>query len=144
MATAYSWGDTEGMSEDVIEQVRDSFEALADGGVDALLPYLHSDFELVVSPDTALEPGSYRGGEGLRRYFGSYDEAMGDVHSVPQHLEGSGERVLADMIFRATGSGSGIEVELRVWLVFTLRDAKILRIEDFPDRDSAAAAAGLS
>ena len=87
MATAYSWGDTEGMSEDVIEQVRDSFEALADGGVDALLPYLHSDFELVVSAETALEPGSYRGGEGLRRYFGSYDEAMGDVHAVPQHLE---------------------------------------------------------
>jgi ketosteroid isomerase-like protein len=48
------------------------------------------------------------------------------------------------MIFRATGSGSGIEVELRVWLVFTLRDAKILRIEDFPDRHSAAVAAGLS
>ena len=144
MATAYPFGDTDGMSEDTVGQVRKAFEALADGGVDALLPYLHSDFELVVSAETALEPGSYRGGEGLRRYFGSYDEAMGDVHSVPQHLEGSGERVLADMILRATGSGSGIEVELRGWLVFTLRDAKILRIEDFPDRHSAAAAAGLS
>ncbi len=114
------------------------------GGWTPCCPTSTPDFELVVSPDTALEPGSYRGGEGLRRYFGSYDDAMGDVHSVPQHLEGSGERVLADMIFRATGSGSGIEVELRVWLVFTLRDAKILRIADFPDRHSAAAAAGLS
>ena len=144
MATAYPRRNTEGMPEDAVGRVRESLEAFADGGVDAVLPYLHSDFELVVSPETALEPGSYRGGEGLRRYFGSYDEAMGDVHSVPQHLEGSGERVLADMVFRATGSGSGIEVELRVWLVFTLRDAKIHRIEDFPDRDSAAVAAGLS
>jgi ketosteroid isomerase-like protein len=144
MATAYPRGNTEGMSEDAVGRVREFLEALADGGVDAVLPYLHSDFELVVSAETALEPGSYRGGEGLRRYFGSYDEAMGDVHSIPQHLEGSGERVLADMILRARGSGSGIEVELRGWVVFTLRDAKILRIEDFPDRDSAAAAAGLS
>ena len=132
------------MSEDAVGWVRKSFEALADGGVDALLPYLHADFELVVSAATALEPGSYRGREGLRRYFGSYGEAMGDVHYVPKRLEGNGERVLAELIFRATGSDSGIEVEQRGWLVFTLRDAKILRIEDFPDHESAAAAAGLS
>ena len=33
---------------------------------------------------------------------------------------------------------------MRLWLVFTLRGAKVLRIEDYPDHESAAAAAGLS
>ena len=132
------------MAEDVVERVRDLFEALTDGGVDAMLPYLHADFELITSEETALEPGTYRGSEGLRRYFGSYDEAMGDLHFVAQSLTGSGERVLVEGVIRATGLGSGIEVEMHGWTVITLRDAKILRIEEFPDRESAAASANVN
>jgi ketosteroid isomerase-like protein len=128
------------VSGDAVERVREAFEALADGGVEAMLPHLHSDFELVVSSEGALEPGTYRGHEGLRRYFGSYDETMGDVQYLPQSLEASGERVLGELVLRARGLGSGIEVEQRGWLVFTLRDAKILRIEGFLDHDSARAA----
>ena len=128
------------MAEDAVERVRDFWEALADG-VDALLPYLHADFELITSEETALEPGTYSGHEGLRRYFGSYDEAMGDVRFVPQSLTGSGERVLVEGVIRATGSSSGIEVEKGGWAVVTLDDGKTLRIEEFPDHESAAAAA---
>ncbi|MGI9556568.1 MAG: nuclear transport factor 2 family protein [Solirubrobacterales bacterium] len=128
------------MSTDPIERVREGFEALASGGVEALSSYLDPEIELIVSSETSLEPGTYRGLDGVRRYFGSWDNAMGAVEYVPEEIDARGDRVLVELVFGATGSGSGIQVSQRGWVLVTLADNLVKRIEEFPDRDSAAKA----
>ena len=45
---------------------------------------------------------------------------------------------------RARGAASGIEVDARSHQVYTLRDGKLVRMDEFLVRDEALDAAGLS
>jgi ketosteroid isomerase-like protein len=51
--------------------------------------------------------------------------------------------VIARVELRGHGRTSGLELATRVFQVFTLRDGKIIRLEDFVDRAEALAAVGL-
>ena len=44
--------------------------------------------------------------------------------------------------WRGTGKGSGIEVDLEVWILYAFKDGKASRMEFFIDRDKAMRAAG--
>ena len=40
-------------------------------------PLIHSDFEATTPPSLASEPDTYRGPDGIRRWFDSFDEVHG-------------------------------------------------------------------
>ena len=46
--------------------------------------------------------------------------------------------------FGGRGSQSGVEVNTRMYEVFTLREGKIVRMDEFTERATALEAAGLS
>ncbi len=46
--------------------------------------------------------------------------------------------------FRGRGRGSGVEVDARFYDVYTLRNGKIVRVDEFAEREDALEAAGLS
>ena len=46
--------------------------------------------------------------------------------------------------FRGRGRASGIEIDARLYEVYTLRDGKVLRIDEYEHRAEALEAAGLS
>ena len=46
--------------------------------------------------------------------------------------------------FRGRGRGSGVEVDSRFYEIYTLRDGKIVRVDEFAERSEALKAAGLS
>jgi ketosteroid isomerase-like protein len=46
--------------------------------------------------------------------------------------------------FHGRGRASGVEVETRFYEVYTLRDGKVLRIDEYEHRAEALEAAGLS
>jgi hypothetical protein len=46
--------------------------------------------------------------------------------------------------FRGRGRASGAEVEGRHFEVYTVRDRKVIRVEEFSERGEALEAAGLS
>ena len=45
--------------------------------------------------------------------------------------------------FQARGRSSGVRVEERLYEVYTLRNGRILRFDEFSDRDAALEALGL-
>jgi ketosteroid isomerase-like protein len=47
------------------------------------------------------------------------------------------------ILFRGRGRGSGVEVEARFYEVYTVRDGRTVRWEEFSDRAEALKAAGL-
>ena len=57
------------MSQEDVELLQEVLEALDEGGVDAVLPFIHPDFEFSTPPSISVEPDTYRGHDGLRRYF---------------------------------------------------------------------------
>ncbi|HET8592451.1 MAG TPA: nuclear transport factor 2 family protein, partial [Solirubrobacterales bacterium] len=64
------------MTEQEAELVRRGFERLREAGVEGLLPFIHPEFEVTTPASLAAEPDTYRGREGIRRYFDSFGDAM--------------------------------------------------------------------
>ena len=56
-------------------------------------------------------------------------------------VEAFGDRVVGAGQWRTTGRVSGVEGELPVYMVFTVRDGRIAHLEWFEDHDSAVASA---
>ena len=130
------------MAESNLDLVRQGFEAMRKGDPEALMPFIHPDFESTTPPQLAAEPDTYRGAEGVRRYFASFYDAMDRVEFEPEQLIPVGERVVVPMTLRARGRTTGIETEQRLVLIWELRDRKAIRVTVFATLEEALAAAG--
>lgn len=129
------------MSDTSVEIVRAGFEAWNEGGIEALLEYIHPQFEVTTPPDLAAEPDTYRGHDGVRRYFESFYDAMDRVSFEPHDYLPVGDLVVMPMTLRARGRATGIETEQSVVQVWEVKDGKVIRAEVFATLDEAMAAA---
>jgi ketosteroid isomerase-like protein len=129
------------MSEENVEFVRQGFEALGDGDVEALMPLIHPEFELTTPPALAAEPDTYRGPDGLRRYFESFYEAMDRVTFEPEDFIRVGERVVVPSTLRTRGRTTGIETTQRVVQIWDVKDGKAFRVEVYATLEEALEAA---
>jgi ketosteroid isomerase-like protein len=130
------------VTADNTELVRAGFEALSEGGVEALLPFIHPEFEVTTSANLASEPDTYRGHEGIRRYFDSFYEAMDEVRFEPREFREAGERVIVPVTLTARGRTSGIEASQEFVMVWSLRDGQAIRVDTYATVDEALTAAG--
>jgi ketosteroid isomerase-like protein len=73
-------------------------------------------------------------------WLDTWDEHRLDLEEV---IEG-GDDVVALVHITARGSGSGVEVDVRFYAQFKVRDDKVIYIFDHEDRAAALEAAGLS
>ena len=92
------------MSQDIEALVREAFQALDEGGVEAMLPYVREDFEMVTPPELASEPDTYLGRDGVRRWFDSFYEAMEEIRIEPEELRSYGPE-LVGIAFRMVARG---------------------------------------
>jgi ketosteroid isomerase-like protein len=132
------------MSQENVEIVRRAYAVLAERGVEAILAFVDPQFETTTPGSLASEPGTYRGHEGVRRWFGSFGDAMDGVYFEGQDFTSVGDRVLVDTTLHARGRTTGIETEQRAFLVWTLRDGLATGVETFAERGQALEAVGLS
>ena len=128
------------MSDD-IARVREMFAALDEGGVEALVAYCHPDFEGVVPPELSAEPDTYRGHEGIRRYFALWDEDIEDLRFEPQEVFAAGDAVIMILRITGRGRGSGAPAELRTPVRATIVDGRLLSLSAYPTVEDALAAA---
>ena len=126
-----------------MSRLREGFEALSSGEEQRILAFAHPDFETVVPPEFSAEPDTYRGHEGIRRYFKLFDDAMEDVRFEAERMWEAGDSVVALVRMTARGKQTGIAVEQRSAQVWTIRDGRALRAQTFPDLAEAFAAAGI-
>jgi ketosteroid isomerase-like protein len=121
--------------------VRERFEPMRDAEVEALLPLIHPEFEVTTPPGLAAEPDTYRGHEGIRRYFESFYEVMDRISFEPHDFIAVGERVVVPVTLRARGRTTGIETAQKIVQVWELKDEKAYRIEIYATLDEAMEAA---
>jgi ketosteroid isomerase-like protein len=131
------------MSQENVEIVRSAYAALAEQVVEAVLAFTHPQFETTTPSSLASEPDTYRGHEGVRRYWGSFDDAMEGVYLERREFTSAGDKVLVDTKLHARGRTTGIETEQRAFLVWTLHEGLVIGLETFAERGQALEAAGL-
>ena len=121
------------MSQQNVEVVR-RFLLL---GVDEALAY--ADRDIVWNPaEESATQGHDAVRESLVRWKGEWD----DYELLPEDFEEMGDRVVAAVRVRGRGRGSGVEVDARFYDVFTIREGRIVRMDQFTQRSEALEAAG--
>jgi ketosteroid isomerase-like protein len=124
-----------------LEIVQHAVDAFNDRGVEGVIAYIHPEFEATTPPNLATEPDTYRGHDGVRRWFDSFYEVMDEIRWDPQDFHAVGETVVVEFTLRARGKTTGLDFGQPAVMVWRFRDGKASRIELFETLDEAMAAA---
>jgi ketosteroid isomerase-like protein len=121
------------VARESVQVVEDLIDAWNRRDLAAALALLHPECEL--HPVEAINP--VRGHEEFAAGFNQWFEAFDAFSADPEDFVARGDRVLVPVMQRARGKGSGVEIEQRFYQLFTLRDGKVLRFEEFADEAEA-------
>jgi ketosteroid isomerase-like protein len=129
------------VSRDNVEIVQCAFDAFNSRGVEGIVTYIHPEFEATTPPNLASEPDTYRGHDGVRRWFDSFYEVMDEIRWDSHAFHEVGETVVVEFTLRARGKTTGLDFGQNAVMVWRFRDGKAIRIELFETLDEGMAAA---
>src|ERR687898_116182 len=138
------------MSQETVETVRRVYALRADAAgiargdyTDVFRDYFDPEYEVVppfAYPDTE---SSYRGREGLRRWFQQMTEIWDDFRIEPERFFDAGAQVVVFVRVTGTAKQSGAAPGTSAAHVVTLRNGRLTRTDIFLDRAEALEAVGL-
>jgi len=112
--------------------------------LDAFAALMTDDYEWVGAFLGSVEGGSYRGLEGIARYFREAEETWEEFHAPGVEFRDLGDRVLVLGRMEGRGRTSGVEVQASYTMIVEFRGSKIWRSHAYLDHGEALRAAGLS
>jgi ketosteroid isomerase-like protein len=128
------------VSRENVEIVERGIKAFNERGVEGIIPFVDPEFVAVTPPDLASEPDTYRGHDGLRRWFDSFYEVMDEIRWEAHSFHEAGDRVVVEFTLRARGKTTGLDFGQDAVMVWRLRDGKGIRVDLYPTLDEAMAA----
>jgi len=131
------------MSQANLEIVRHVLEAFNGEDIEPMLAFAHADIEVEVPPEVSAEPDTYRGHDGMRRYFASFSEAMEEIQFEAERLWDAEQAVVVALRLTARGRQTAIPVEQRSGGIWEICDGKVIRIRAYASASDALAAVGL-
>ena len=127
--------------QEIISSLRRAYEAFSRADFDAAAKIAHPDIEVgLVGGQSPL-----RGADALRAWM--EPDAIEEQRIEPREFRVSGDKVLVRQHTWGRGAGSGIELELDMWVVWTVNEEGLVtRLESFLGHQEREAleAAGLS
>ncbi len=131
------------MSQQDIDTLRRLLEAFNGRDMERILSLPDPEFEAVIPAQLSAEPDTYRGHEGIRRYFESFYEVMDEIEFEAERFWDAGDAVVAAVHMRAKGKRTAIPVVQSFTQLWRMRGARALRVQTYVSREEALAAAGL-
>ncbi len=131
------------MSQQNVELMRSALETYNEKGPEAIFALIDPDFVAVIPSSLSVEPDSYRGVDGMRRYFELWWEVMDEVRFHAEEFIDAGEQVVVPSRVVARSRETGLELEQHVVQVWTIRDGRALSVEAFPTKAEALRAVGI-
>jgi ketosteroid isomerase-like protein len=107
--------------------------------VDEALTY--ADPGIVWNP---IEESPTQGHDAVRASLARWKGEWVDYKLMPEEFVDRGDRVVVTVRLGGRGRGSGVEVDARFYDLYTLRDGKIVRMDQFTERSEALEAMGRS
>ena len=126
------------MSQENVEVVRRLWDAFARGDLDGV--FALSDPHVVM---VTLEERPLYGRDAVRENHERWIETWEDADATVEEAVGIRDHVFLVGRISGRGRASGVEVEARMYDAYTLRNGKILRVDEFRTRAEALEAAGL-
>jgi ketosteroid isomerase-like protein len=117
--------------EELIRRLRSSYDAFNRGDFDAATEWVHPEIVFIT-----LSPGrtEIRGREAFRAWM--EPDAFESQAVSGEIIELAGDKALIHQQTRARGAGSGIEIEIGSWTVWTIDDeGRVIRIENFLEHE---------
>ena len=131
------------MSAENVELVRQALESFNLEGVEAIADRIDPAFETTTPSSLSVEPDTYRGPEGVQRWFDAWGGTMDEVRFDLDELIDAGDQVVAVSRLVARSHTTGLELEQAVAMVWTLRDGRAVRLDPYATREEALQAVGL-
>ena len=130
------------MSTENVQLIRRLVEAFNDRDIDSVVQDMQPDVEL--HPLRAqLERKAYRGHDGVREMLADFDQDWEYIQVDAEEFRDADDEVVVLGRLRARGRASGIDLDVPMGFVWTLRDGKVVRIRSFSEQADALRAAGL-
>lgn len=93
----------------------------------------------ITAPEGWPEAGEFHGRKAVMGQFDRLKAAWSDEHIDLISVESAGDKVLIAGRWLGHGESSGLELDMRVWNVYTLVDGKVSHISFNLDEESARA-----
>jgi ketosteroid isomerase-like protein len=127
-----------------LEIIQRVFAAVNGEDIETTLALTHPDFEVAVPPELSAEPDVYRGVDGMRRYWESFEEAFDEIRFNAERVWDAGDAIVVALSVTAKGRQTAIAVEQRPVTVWRMRDGQVLKIAVFASLADGLASVGLS
>ena len=131
------------MSEGNVEVVRSLLAAFGQG-LDAAAEYWDSEIDWRAIEGAPDDVGIMHGRDALRHYYEQWYETFEGIRAEPDELTDAGDQVVAAVHVTGRMKESDAEINMRLGIVYTLRDGKIIRGREYATHEQALEAAGLS
>ena len=129
------------MSEENVEIVRKAIAYEYYGVGDSAEAEAIFDPQVVLNPiDEAASSGFDAMRADMERWASAFDELKVTVEEIID----AGDQVVVVAHHQGRGRASGVEVDTRFYEVYTVREGKVSRVDEFAERREALEAAGLS
>jgi hypothetical protein len=107
-----------------------------------MLEHVHEEFVMITPANLAAEPDTYRGHDGIRRWFETFYEAVDEIRIEPGRTEPLEERVVMQFTLTTRGRTTGLEAAIEATALCDVDGQKVKRLEFFPTWDEAIEAGG--
>jgi ketosteroid isomerase-like protein len=133
------------MSESNVEIAQRLWGAFEQGGfrgIDAWIGLLAEDVELHPAIVGGADGSTYHGHDGVRAWAREVDETLEDLHLRADEYREVGGRVVAIGHVSARGGASGLELDVPIAWVLSIRDGRVATMHGYLDVAAALEAAG--
>jgi uncharacterized protein len=132
------------MSQENVELVKRFSRLFEHGDREEWREYFVPDVVWDTSASEMPAAGIYHGHEGVERWFRDWLETWADYEIAHREYIDAGDAVVVAFRQRGTGRGSGVRTERDFFVVYDVRESKVVRFRLYESREDALRAAGLS
>ncbi len=130
------------MSQQNVKIVRELFAAFAQG-LEAAAEYWDPEIDWRAIEGAPDDVGVMHGRDALRHYYEQWYETFDSLRAEPEDLTDAGDQVVAAVHVTRRMKESDAEIDMRLGIVYTLREGRIVLGPRVLTRPAALKAAGL-
>ena len=131
------------MSQENVEVVREALAAFDSAGLDGLAAFWHPAIDWRAIEGAPDDVGPFSGRDAMRRYYGEWLEMFDDARNEAEEFIEAGNQVVVLQHASGRSKRTGMAVDMRYAVVYTVQGGKIVRGREYATRAEALKAVGL-